>query len=149
MVPNGDLLSYPYTHDSFLYSYDNLSHNSDPVLFWVRGHNEWYKLLDRAGEGISEPLSDILYNMLSDELFKHPATQTESLILSCRKTVDRQLLTVKEATLIAFYNYTRWRQLVNHSGISGQETMALFRNAIDMQLRLRLDLHSPVNVELP
>ena len=38
----------------------------------------------RAGEGISEPLSDILYNMLSDELFKHHATQTESLILSCR-----------------------------------------------------------------
>ena len=38
----------------------------------------------RAGEGISEPLSDILYNILSDELFKHPATQIESLILSCR-----------------------------------------------------------------
>ena len=38
----------------------------------------------RAGEGISEPLSDILYNMLSDELFKHPATQIESLVLSCR-----------------------------------------------------------------
>ena len=42
---------------------------------------------------------------------------------------------------------------MNHSGISGQETMALFRNAIDInidtQLRLRLDLHSPVNVELP
>ena len=38
-------------------------------------------------------------------------------------------------------------------GISGQETMALSRNAIemnkDMQLRLRLDLHSPVNAELP
>ena len=61
--------------------------------------------------------------------------------------------TVKEATLVALYNYTQWRQLVNHSGISGQETMALFRNAIgmnlDMQLRLRLDLHSPENVELP
>ena len=39
---------------------------------------------NRAGEGISEPLSDILYNMLSDELFKHPATQIESLVLSCR-----------------------------------------------------------------
>ena len=38
----------------------------------------------RAGEGISEPLSDILYNMLSDELFKHPATQIEGLVLSCR-----------------------------------------------------------------
>ena len=38
----------------------------------------------RAGEGISEPLSDILYKMLSDELFKHPATQIESLVLSCR-----------------------------------------------------------------
>ena len=38
----------------------------------------------RAGEGISEPLSDILYNMLSDELIKHPATQIESLVLSCR-----------------------------------------------------------------
>ena len=42
---------------------------------------------------------------------------------------------------------------MNQSGISGQETMALFRNAIEMhigmQLRLRLDLHSPVNVELP
>ena len=42
---------------------------------------------------------------------------------------------------------------MNHSGIGGQETMVLFRNAIemniDMQLRLRLDLHSPVNVELP
>ena len=37
----------------------------------------------RAGEGISEPLSDILYNMLSDELFKHPATEIESLVLSC------------------------------------------------------------------
>ena len=41
---------------------------------------------------------------------------------------------------------------MNHSGISGQETMTLFRNTIgmniDMQLRLRLDLHSPVNVEL-
>ena len=60
-------------------------------------------------------------------------------------------LTVKEATLIALYNYTRWRQLVNHSGISGQETMTLFKNAIemniDLQLWLRLDLHSPVNVE--
>ena len=40
--------------------------------------------IGRAGEGISEPLSDILYNMLSDELFKHPATQIESLVLSCR-----------------------------------------------------------------
>ena len=42
---------------------------------------------------------------------------------------------------------------MNHSGINGQETMALFRNAIeiiiDMQLRLKLDLHSPVNVDLP
>ena len=42
---------------------------------------------------------------------------------------------------------------MNHSGISGQETSALFRIAIEMniemQLRLRLDLHSPVNVELP
>ena len=44
---------------------------------------------------------------------------------------------------------------MNHSVISGQETIALhvFRNAIemniDMQLRLRLDLHSRVNVELP
>ena len=42
---------------------------------------------------------------------------------------------------------------MNHSGISGQETMVLFRNAIEMnidvQLRLRLDLHAPVNVELP
>ena len=41
---------------------------------------------------------------------------------------------------------------MNHSGISGQETMALVRNAIwmniDVQLRLRLDLHSPENVEL-
>ena len=38
----------------------------------------------RAGEGISEPLSEILYNMSSDELFKRPATQIESLALSCR-----------------------------------------------------------------
>ena len=42
---------------------------------------------------------------------------------------------------------------MNHSGISGQETMALSRNPIemnkDMQLRLRIDLHPPVNVELP
>ena len=38
----------------------------------------------RAGEGISEPLSDILYNMLSDEFFKHLPTQIESLVLSCR-----------------------------------------------------------------
>ena len=42
---------------------------------------------------------------------------------------------------------------MNHSDISGQETMALSRNAIemnkDMQLRLRLDMHSQVNVELP
>ena len=42
---------------------------------------------------------------------------------------------------------------MNHSGISGQETMVLFKNAIgmnkDMQLRLILDLHSPENVELP
>ena len=38
----------------------------------------------RAGEGISEPLSNILDNMLSDELFKHAATQIESLVLSCR-----------------------------------------------------------------
>ena len=42
---------------------------------------------------------------------------------------------------------------MNHSGISGQETSALFRNAIEMniemQLRLSLDLLSPVNVELP
>ena len=62
-------------------------------------------------------------------------------------------LTVKEATLIALYNYIRWRQLVNHSGISRQETMALSRNVIgmnkDMQLRLKLDMHSTVNVELP
>ena len=28
----------------------------------------------RAGKGISKPLSDILYNMLSGELFKHSAT---------------------------------------------------------------------------
>ena len=42
---------------------------------------------------------------------------------------------------------------MNHSGIIGQETMALSRNAIemnkDMQLRLRLDMHSLVNIELP
>ena len=38
----------------------------------------------RAGEGISEPLSNILYNMLSDEIFKYHATQIESLVLSCR-----------------------------------------------------------------
>ena len=38
----------------------------------------------RVGEGISKPLSDILYNMLSDKLFKHSATQIESLVLSCR-----------------------------------------------------------------
>ena len=42
---------------------------------------------------------------------------------------------------------------MNHSGISGQETMALSRNVIgmnkDMQLRFKLDMHSPVNVELP
>ena len=42
---------------------------------------------------------------------------------------------------------------MNHSGISGQETMALSRSAIemnkDMLLRLRSDMHSPVNVELP
>ena len=42
---------------------------------------------------------------------------------------------------------------MDHSGISGQETMALFRSAIemniDMQLRVRLDLHSPVNVDIP
>ena len=41
---------------------------------------------------------------------------------------------------------------MNHSSISGQKTMAYFRNAIglniDMQLRLRLDLLSPENVEL-
>ena len=30
-------------------------------------------LLYRVGEGFSEPLRDILYNMLSDELFNHPA----------------------------------------------------------------------------
>ena len=38
---------------------------------------------------------------------------------------------------------------MNHSVISGQEMMALSRNTIemnkDMQLRLRLDMHSPVN----
>ena len=42
---------------------------------------------------------------------------------------------------------------MNHSGISGQETMVLFINTIgmniDMQIRLILDLHSPENVELP
>ena len=38
----------------------------------------------RADDGISEPLSNILYNMLSDELFKHPVSQIESLVLSCR-----------------------------------------------------------------
>ena len=41
---------------------------------------------------------------------------------------------------------------MNHSGISGQKTMTLSSNAIevnkDTQLRLRLDMHSPVNVEL-
>ena len=41
---------------------------------------------------------------------------------------------------------------MNHSGISGHETMVLSRNDIEMnkdvQLRLRLDLLSPVNVEL-
>ena len=41
-------------------------------------------IIIRAGEGISEPSSDISYNMLSNELFKHPATQIESLVLSCR-----------------------------------------------------------------
>ena len=49
-----------------------------------RSRNEENNMLNRAGEGISEPLSDILYNMLSDELFKYPATQIESLVLSCR-----------------------------------------------------------------
>ena len=42
---------------------------------------------------------------------------------------------------------------MNHSGISGQVTMTLCRNAIemnkDMQIRLRLDMHSSVNVKLP
>ena len=38
----------------------------------------------RAGEDISEPCCHISYNMLSDVLFKHPATHFESLILSCR-----------------------------------------------------------------
>ena len=40
---------------------------------------------------------------------------------------------------------------MNHSGISGQETSALFRNAIEMniEMQLRLRLDSPVNVELP
>ena len=42
---------------------------------------------------------------------------------------------------------------MNHLGISGQETMVLIRNTIgmniDMQFMLRLDLHSPENVELP
>ena len=41
---------------------------------------------------------------------------------------------------------------MNHMGISGQETMTLSRNALEMNknmhLRLRLDMHSPVNVEL-
>ena len=42
---------------------------------------------------------------------------------------------------------------MNHSGISGHETRALSRNAVemnkDMQLRLILDMHSPVKyVEL-
>ena len=42
---------------------------------------------------------------------------------------------------------------MNHLGISGHETMVLSRNDIelnkDMQLRLKIDLLSPVNVELP
>ena len=60
------------------YPFVILQGRGKPVLPFVQG------LRIRAGEGISEPLSDILYNMLSDELFKHPATQIESLILSCR-----------------------------------------------------------------
>ena len=42
---------------------------------------------------------------------------------------------------------------MNHSGISGQDTMTLSRNTKemnkDMQLRLILDVHSPVNAEQP
>ena len=57
------------------------------VVLYLRVHIVWagYTIcyFGRAGECISEPLSDILYNILSDELFKHPA-QIESLVLSCR-----------------------------------------------------------------
>ena len=42
----------------------------------------------RAGEGINEPLSDILYNMLSDELFKHPGS---FLSLDSGQTASKQL----------------------------------------------------------
>ena len=72
-------LFYPHTHDTFFY-YIKLFGKQKRILFQDGHHGSRY----RAGEGISEPLSDILYNMLSDELFKHPATQIESLVLSCR-----------------------------------------------------------------
>ena len=59
--------------------------NCPPVMnIYKFNLNHEIKTEIRAGEGISEPLSDILYNLLSDELFKHPATQIESLVLSCR-----------------------------------------------------------------
>ena len=50
----------------------------------MHSYEHHFIMLARAGEGINEPLSDILYNMLSDELYKYPATQFESLVLSCR-----------------------------------------------------------------
>ena len=73
----------------FRSDYDILGHDkaSFPIIRFIRVGYVIVKdfcQVSRAGEGISEPLSAILYNMLSDELFKHPATQIESLVLSCR-----------------------------------------------------------------
>ena len=50
-----------------------------------RTYDPWFtRHRFKAGDSIGEPLRDILYNMLSDELFKHVATQIERLVFSCR-----------------------------------------------------------------
>ena len=67
--------------------------------------------------------------------------------------MDRQLLNSKRSYINCVLQLYAMEAVSEPFGFSGQETMALFRNAIwmniDMQLKLRLDLHSPENVELP
>ena len=61
-----------------------LNKMKENINIFINRCDIYFNSSSRAGEGISEPLSDILYNMLSDELFKRPSTQIESLVLSCR-----------------------------------------------------------------
>ena len=62
-----------YTHNK--YEINSSYFRSRQILIGDICHliGQRFTFLNRAGECISEPLSDNLH-MLSDELFKHPAT---------------------------------------------------------------------------